>query len=137
MKSEPVLTNISKYPIYLIKIFDNNLNLNEKYIILGSIEEIQIYCIEPCIENLFSIKRKELVSCINCGTNVLIEDYIFPLISINLDKLNKNSLNDILDSLTEPFSSSCIICSFDENKKLKNNIFFHSCKQTKLKIRFA
>lgn len=60
-------------------------------------------------EKLFSIKRKELVSCINCGTNVLTEDYIFPLISIYLEKLNKNSLNDILDSIAEPFSSSCII----------------------------
>ena len=31
------------------------------------------------------------------------------------------------------FSSSCIICSFDENEKLKNNIFFHSCNQTIIK----
>ena len=61
IKSTPVLADISKYPIYLIKIFENNLNLSENYVILGSIEEILIYCIEPCIEELFVIKKPNFI----------------------------------------------------------------------------
>ena len=88
MKSEPVLTNISKYPIYLIKIFDNNLNLNEKYIILGSIEEIQIYCIEPCIENLFSIKKPNFIK------ESIVPDSQVGIGSISLNEYNDESNED-------------------------------------------
>ena len=61
LNSKPILDNICENPIYLIKNFDNNLNLNESYIILGSIDEIFICCIEPSIEKLFSIKKPNFI----------------------------------------------------------------------------
>ena len=106
MKSEPILADISKHPIYLIKIFDKNLNLNEKYIILGSIDEIQIYCIEPCIEKLFSIKKPDFIEeCIAPDSQVAFEknddDKILLIISwaniiyfYSLEINNKNIINN-------------------------------------------
>ena len=42
------------------------------------------------------------------------------------------SLNDIILSLKEPSSSSCEICSY-ENEKIKTNSFYATCKQTIIK----
>ena len=83
IKSTPILTKISENPIYLIKIFDNYLNLGEKYVILGSIDEISIYCIEPCIEYLFSFKKPDYIN-----GNVVPDSHV---------GIGKISLNDYSD----------------------------------------
>ena len=81
INSSPVLTNISQYPIFFIKYFDNNLNLAESYVILGSINEISIYCIEPTIEKLFSIQKPKYV-----------DEYAIPDAHVGIGRLpwNKN-----------------------------------------------
>ena len=83
INSSPVLTNISENPIYVIKIFDNYLNLSERYVILGSIDEISIYCIDPNIEKLFSIKKPNFIKeCVvpdaNVGIGILPGDDMTP-----------------------------------------------------------
>ncbi len=80
---------------------------------------------------LYKEKRISFMFC--CGTNNEIDIYLFPLISINIEKLKLESLNGIINSLAEPFSCSCIICSFNSNETIKENIFYHTCKQTIIK----
>ena len=134
MKSEPILTEISKQPIYLIKIFDKSLNLNENYIILGSIDEIHIYCIEPDIEELFSIKKPEFIEeCIVPDSQVAFdkdnEDKILLIISwaniiyfysleINKNTINKKEIGNYINEsniLRTGFFNSSVVYLINEN----------------------
>ena len=42
-------------------------------------------------------------------------------------------MNYFIHSLYEPNSSTCNICSYDKDQKIKDNIFYHSCKQIIIK----
>ena len=59
LNSEQIMQK-NDMPIFLIK-YILNFNLSENYVILGSIEEIYIYCIEPSIDKLFSIKKPNFI----------------------------------------------------------------------------
>ena len=134
MKSEPILAEISKQPIYLIKIFDKSLNLNENYIILGSIDEIHIYCIEPDIEELFSIKKPEFIEeCIVPDSQVAFdkdnEDKILLIISwaniiyfysleINKNTINKKEIGNYINEsniLRTGFFNSSVVYLINDN----------------------
>ena len=59
LNSEQIIQK-NELPIFLIK-YILNFNLSENYVILSSIEEIFIYCIEPTIDKLFSIKKPNFI----------------------------------------------------------------------------
>ena len=79
-------------------------------------------------ESTCCIKRKELVLCISCGINNETDN---SLILIKIEMLKLESLNAIIKSLVQPFSSSCITYSFNPNETIKDNIF--TCKQEIIK----
>ena len=85
INSTPVLTNISEYPIYLIKTFDKGLDLSENYVILGSINEISVYCLEPTLEKLFSIQKPNFIN-----------ETIVPDAQVGFGKLSNEKENKIL-----------------------------------------
>ena len=59
LNSENILHK-SDTSIFLIK-YILNFNLSESYVILGSLEEISVYCIEPSIDKLFTIKKPNYI----------------------------------------------------------------------------
>ena len=59
LNSEQIMQK-NDLPIFLIKYILNN-DLSENYVILGSIEEIYLHCIEPSIDKLFSIKKPNFI----------------------------------------------------------------------------
>ena len=65
---------------------------------------------------LFCIERTDLCICQICGLNKTNTYFLFPLISILLDHLKLDSLNDIIMALKEPSSSSYYKCSFTNEK---------------------
>ena len=152
MKSEPILADISKHPIYLIKIFDKSLNLNENYIILGSIDEIHIYCIEPDIEELFSIKKPEFIEeCIVPDSQVAFdkdnEDKILLIISwaniiyfysleINKNTINKKEIGNYINEnniLRTGFFNSSVVYLINENFSM-TLIDIRKIKKGKIKL---
>ena len=85
INSTSVLTNKNQYPIYLIKPFDQNLNLSENYVILGSINEISVYCLEPTLEKLFSIQKPNFIN-----------ESIVPDAQVGFGRLSNEKENNIL-----------------------------------------
>ena len=59
LNSEQIISK-NELPIFLIK-YILNMNLSENYVLLGSQEEILIYCIDPTIDKLFSIKKPNFI----------------------------------------------------------------------------
>lgn len=82
--------------------------------------------------SIFCIRIKELVNCLSCGFKEINESFLNPLITIYIDDINLNSLSDILIKLKEPSCGACETCSY-ENERIKNNIFYHTCKQKIIK----
>ena len=85
INSTPVLTNKNEFPIYLIKIFDKNLNLNENYAIFGSVNEISVYCLEPTLEKLFTIQKPNFIN-----------ETIVPDAQVGFGRLSNEKENNIL-----------------------------------------
>ena len=78
--SSPITTE-NKYPIFMIK-YILNYNLSEIYVILGSLEEISIWCVEPSIDKLFSFQKpnyigKNMVPDAQVGIGGLPEKYLY------------------------------------------------------------
>lgn len=119
-----------------------------KIIINKNLDEIRItedsngYKKEFPISNIFNwlkdeplccIKRKILSRCQLCNLNKVRDEYLFPLIPINKESLLYNNLSELIISYYELKSSACDKCSYDINQKIKNNIFYNTCKQTIIK----
>lgn len=112
----------------------NDLNLD----IIGISENKNGYKTSYPIPNIFNwykndenyfIKINELISCLNCGLNKTKIKFISPsLISITLKNMNYKALNEIILSYSEPSSGTCEKCSYI-NDRIKQNIFYHTCKQ--------
>ena len=70
--------------------------------------------------SIFCIKRKELITFLNCGFNSINEYFLNPLISIYIKDINSKNLCEILDRLKAPSCGSCETCIYvgDEIKKI-------------------
>ena len=78
--SNPITTD-NKHPIFMIK-YILNYNLLETYVILGSLEEISIWCVEPSIDKLFSFQKpnyigKNMVPDAQVGVGGMPEKYLY------------------------------------------------------------
>ena len=154
IKNKKIIVNDNLKLLY--DIGEKIINLNHNELNLGFWEIINKYNLDTLgicdekngykdlypVSNIFNflknialccIKRKENIVCINCGTNTFENNVLNPLISINMEKLKMNNIIDVLNSLSEPFSSSCIICSFNPDESIKSNIYYQTCKQTIVK----
>ena len=80
-------------------------------------------------DSFFCIKKKEQSICNLCNLNEIKESFLFPLFPITLESINYKDFKELLHSLYEPNLSACDNCSYDKEQKIKDNIFYHSCKQ--------